>query len=94
MPEMAEQAAIGLGQFRAAPLDLGAIGFRQRNRHDAVVMARHHFGTGRVGGIGEEFERQAVVRVLGPGPERQLPAKQAVEQPVLGKLDVSPGDQM
>ena len=94
VPEMAEQAAIGFGQFRPAPLDLGAIGFRERNRHHAVVVPGHHFGTGRVGRIGQEFEHQTVVRVLGPGLKRQLPAKQAVEQPVLGELDVSPRGQM
>src|SRR5258708_30027523 len=32
VPEMAEQAAIGLGQFRPALLDLGAVGFGKRNR--------------------------------------------------------------
>src|SRR5580700_2592061 len=69
VPEMAEQAAIGLGQFRAPPLDLGAVGFRERDGHYAVVVPGHHFRTGRVGRIGQEFERQAVVRVLGAGPE-------------------------
>ena len=84
VPEMAEQASIGLGQFRAPPLDLGAVGFCQRNRDHAIVVSGHHFGTRRVRRIGQEFERQAVDRILGASLERQLPAKQAVEQPVLG----------
>ena len=91
VPEMAEQAAIGLGQFRAALLDLGAVGFRERDRHHAVVVPGHHFGAGRLGRIGQEFERQTVGGILGAGLERQLPAKQAVEQPVLGEFDVPPG---
>ncbi len=65
VPEMAEQAAIGLGQFRAALLDLGAVGLRERDRHHAVVVPGHHFGTGRVGRIGQEFEHQTVARILG-----------------------------
>src|ERR1700734_384118 len=65
VPEMAEQAGRGLGQIRPPPLDLGAVGFGERNRHHAVVMARHHFGTGWVGRIGQEFERQTLARVLG-----------------------------
>ena len=94
VPEMAEQAAIGFSQFRPPSLDLGAVGFRERDGHRAVVMARHHFGTGRVGRIGQEFEHQTVARILGAGPERQLPAKQTVEQRVLGQLDVSPCREM
>ena len=50
MPEMAEQAAIGLGQFRPALLDLGAIGFRERDRNHAVVVPGHHPGARRGGG--------------------------------------------
>ena len=65
VPKMAEQAAIGLGQFRAPPLDLGAVGFRERYGHHAVVVPRHHFGTGRVGRVGEEF---APGRGSGPRP--------------------------
>ena len=90
VPEMAEQAAIRLGQFRSALLDLGAVGLRERNGHDPIVVSSHHFGAGRVGRIGQEFEHQTVVRVLGAGLERQPPAKQTVEQPVLGEFDVSP----
>ena len=66
VPEMAEQAAIGLGQLRPAPFDLGAIGFRERNGHHAVVVSGHHFGTRRMGRIGEELERQG----RGSGPRR------------------------
>ena len=94
VPEMAEQAAIGLGQFRPALLDLGAVGLRKRDRHHAVVVPGHDFGTGRVGGIGQEFEHQTVARILGPGLQRQVPAKQAIEQPVLRELDVSPCREM
>ena len=65
--EMAEQAAIGLGQFRPALLHLGAVGFRKRDRHHAVVVTGHHPWTGRMGRIGQELERQAMARVLGAG---------------------------
>ena len=83
VPEMAEQAAIRLGQFGPAPLDLGAVGFCERDGHHAVIVPGHHFGTRGVGRIGQEFERQTVGRILDAGLKRQLPAKQAVEQAVL-----------
>ncbi len=89
--EMAEQAAIGLGQFRPALLDLGAVGFRQRDRHHPIVVSGHHFGAGRMGRIGQKLERQPVGGVFGAGLERQLPAQEAIEQPMLGELDVAPG---
>ena len=61
MPEVAKQAAIGFGQFRAALFDLRAVGFRKRDRHHAVVVAGHHLRAGRLGRIGQEFERQSVL---------------------------------
>ena len=94
MSEVPEQAAIGLGKFRAALFDLRAIGFRKRDRHHAVVMAGHDFRSRGVGRVGQEFERQPMLRVLGASLQRELPAKQAIEQPVLGEFDVPPGDEM
>ena len=73
--EMAEQTAIGLGQFRPALLHLGAVGFGERDRHHAVVVSGHHPGAGRMGRIGEELEHQAVARVLGAGLERQASSR-------------------
>ena len=92
--EMAEQAAIRLGQFRAPPLDLGAVGLGERNRHHAVVVPGHHLGCGGVRRIGQKLERQTVTRILGAGLERQLPAKQTIEEPVLGEFDVPPSCEM
>jgi hypothetical protein len=65
--EMSKQAAVRLGQFLPALLDLGAIGFGERDRHHAVVVSGHHPWTGRMGRVGQELERQTMARVLGAG---------------------------
>jgi hypothetical protein len=92
--KMTKQAAIRLGQFRPALFHRRAVGFGKRDRDHSVVMPGHHPGAGRIGRIGEEFERQAVDRVLRAGLERQFPAKQAIEEAVLGEFDVPRGGKM
>ena len=88
--EMAEQGAVGLVHARTAPLEFGRIGFGERDRHHAVVVARHHLRPGVLRRIGQEFEGEAVLRILGPGLQRQPPAQEAVEQPVLGEFHLPP----
>ncbi|MGY4185222.1 hypothetical protein ACVI1I_001994 [Bradyrhizobium sp. USDA 4459] len=91
--EMPEQRAIRLAHFEPAPLALDGIGLGQRDRDQAVVMAGHDpLATVRI--VGEEIEEQAVLRVVLPGLDRQLPADQGIEQPVLRHLQLAPTGQL
>jgi hypothetical protein len=94
VPEVAKQAAIGFGQFGAALFKLRTVGLRERDRHHAVVVPGHDLRPEMLGWICEELERQSMARVLGAGLQRQLPAQEAIEEPVLGELDVPPGLKM
>src|SRR5580658_8875361 len=64
--EMAKHAAIRLVQLRPATLALGAIGLRQRDRHDALVVTGHDLDARTLRRVGQKLESQTVAAVLGP----------------------------
>ncbi len=92
--EVAEHGPIGLVEFGPAPFEFGGVGFGERNRHQAVLVAGHDLLPVRVRRIGQKVEGEPVDRVFGAGLERQPPAQQAVEQPMLREFDLPPGRDM
>jgi len=87
---MAKQRAVGLGHLRAPPLALGRVRLGERDGDDPIVVAGDHLGP-RGRRVGQELEHEPVLRVLGLGLQAQLPAQEAVEEAVLGQLEVAPG---
>ncbi len=92
--EMPEQGAVGLAHLAPALLALGIVGLDERDGDDAVVVAGHHLRALVLRRVGQEVEDQPVLGILGPGLERQVPAQQAVEQPVLGEFHLAPLGEM
>jgi len=91
--EMPEQRPIGLAHLQPAPLALDAVGFGKRDRDQAVVMAGHDpLSAVRI--VGEEVEDQAVLGIVLPVLERQLPADQGIEQPVFRHLQLAPAGEL
>ena len=87
---MAEQRAVRFAHRLAPLLAFGVVGFLQRDRDGAVLMARHDLMR-RVGHVVEELEEER----LGGEPHvlrlREVEAEQGVEELMLGGLDLAPG---
>ena len=76
--EVAEQGPVRLVHFKPAPFALDVVGFGQRDRDQAMVVAGHHLLL--AGGIvGQEVEDQAMLGILDSRLHRQLPADQRIE---------------
>src|SRR3954447_5743662 len=91
--EMPEQRPVGLAHLQPAPLALDVVGLGQRDRDQAVVVAGQDLLPAlRI--VGEEIEDQAMFGIVLPGLERQLPADQGIEQPVLRHLQLTPAGEL
>ena len=88
--KVAEQRAIWLVHDGAPPLALGVVGLFDRERDQAVVVARHHSRPGEMGRACQKIERQALAAVGVALVERQIELHQRVEQAMLGDLDLLP----
>ena len=71
VPEVAEQGAVRLAHGGAAALALEIVGLDERDGDQTLVMPGHHLGSIVFGGLGQELEDQAMLRILGPCDQGQ-----------------------
>ena len=87
MAKVAEKGAVRLAHLDAAPFSLDFVGLGEGYRDNAILMTGHDFLRVRVG---EEVEDKPMCWILSPGPQREAPAQQRVEEAVLGGFEPTP----
>ena len=89
---MAEQGAVGLAHRLAALLALRVVGLGQRDRDDAVLVPGHDLLALGVREVGEKAEDERLVGPAEVGRLHEPEPIEPVEEPVLGHLDLAPGE--
>ena len=81
--------------WRAA-LALGVVGLGDVDRDEALTMARHGLSIlpERRAGVGQEVEGEPGLRIRGPARQRKPEPQEPIDQPVLGRLETLPAQQI
>ena len=92
--KMPEQRTVGLVHGGAPLFAFGVVGLFERERDQPVVVTGHHAGSVGMRRARQKVERQAHAAVLVPRIERQIELHQRIKQPMLGDLDLAPGNKI